>query len=78
MKAVITTLAEAIPHEEIGKNLGEDLYKFTLKDSRVPDAVIRGVGQFIDFRKYLALAAEKGAEEAVKQTEEMLRSSLKE
>ncbi|MFC1980914.1 hypothetical protein ACFLVN_01560 [Chloroflexota bacterium] len=78
LKAVITTLTEAVPHKEIGTNLAEELYGFVLKDSKVPKPVIKGVGQFIDFRKYLALAAEKGAEEAVKQAEGTLRSSLKE
>ena len=78
LKAAITTLAEAIPHKEIGANLAEELYKFVLEGSKVPNAVIKGVGQFIDFRKYLGLAAEKGAEEAVKQAEGTLRQSLKE
>jgi len=34
LKRAVTTLAEAIPQEEIGKNLGEELYNFVLKDSR--------------------------------------------
>ena len=78
LKAAITTLTEAIPHKEIGANLAEELYGFVLKDSKVPKPVIKGVGQFIDFRKYLGLAAEKGAEEAVRQAEGTLRSSLNE
>jgi archaellum component FlaC len=78
LKAAITTLTEAVPHKEIGANLAGELYGFVLKDSKVPKPVIRGVGQFIDFRKYLWLAAEKGAEEAAKQAEGTLRNSLNE
>ena len=78
LKAVITTLTETIPHKEIGTNLAEELYGFVLKDSKVPNAVIKGVSQFIDLKKYLVLAAEKGAEEAVNQAEGTLRNSLNE
>ncbi|MFC1929725.1 hypothetical protein ACFLW6_02505 [Chloroflexota bacterium] len=78
LKVAITTLTQAIPHKEIGANLAEELYGFVLKDSKVPKPVIKGVGQFIDFRKYLGLAAEKGAEEAVKRAEGTLRGSLNE
>jgi len=76
LKAAVTTLATAIPHEEIGKKLGEELYSFLLKDSKVPHMVIDGVGKFIDFRKYLGLAAAKGAEEATRQSEQTLRDAL--
>ena len=78
LKTAVTTLAGAIPHEEIGEKLGEELYSFLLKDSKVPGMVIDGVGKFIDLRKYLRLAAVKGAEEATKQTEEALRNALSE
>jgi len=78
LKTAITTLAGAIPYGEIGKKLGEELYGFLLKDSRVPDMVIEGVGKFIDFKKYLGMAAEKGAEEARKQAEETLSGILQE
>ena len=78
LKTAITTLAGAIPHKEIGGKLGEELHDFLLKDSKVPHMVIDGVGKFIDFRKYLGLAAEKGAEEATKQAEETLRNALSE
>jgi len=40
--------------------------------------VIDGVGKFIDFRKYLGLAAAKGAEAATRQAEKSLRSTLSE
>jgi len=78
LKTAIATLAGAIPHEEIGEKLGEELYAFLLKDSKVPDMVIGGVGKFIDFRKYLGIAAEKGAEEASKHAEQTLSDILKE
>ncbi|MFC1983314.1 hypothetical protein ACFLV5_05995, partial [Chloroflexota bacterium] len=78
LKTAITTLAETIPHKEIGASLSEELYGFVLKDSKVPKPVIKGVGQFIDFRKYFGLAAERGAEEAVKQAEGTMRGSLNE
>ncbi len=76
--STIMTLAGAIPHDEIGNKLGEELYAFLLKDSKVPHMVIDGVGKFIDFRKYLELAAIKGAEEATKQADETLRNALSE
>jgi len=76
LKTAITTLAEAIPYEEIRKQLGKELYTFVLKDSKVPDAVIEGVGKFIDFKKYLGMAVERGAKEAYKQAEEVLGKTL--
>jgi len=78
LKTTIVTLAVAIPHEEIGEKLGEELYAFLLEDSKVPDMVIDGVGKFIDFRKYLGIAAGKGAEVASKHAEDILRDMLKE
>ena len=64
LEAAVAKLPEAVPYEEIGGRLGEELYAYILKDSKVPDAVIKGVGQFIDFKKYLGLAAATGAEDA--------------
>jgi DNA repair exonuclease SbcCD ATPase subunit len=78
LKTAVTTLAVTIPHEEIGKTLGEVLYSYLLKDSKIPHMVIDGVGKFIDFRKYLRLAAAKGAEEATRQSEQTLRNALSE
>jgi chromosome segregation ATPase len=72
LKEAITKLAESIPHEEVGKKLGEELYSFVLKDSKVPDKVIDGVGRFIDFKKYLRAAVERGAKEVCKRVEETL------
>ncbi|HUV44319.1 MAG TPA: hypothetical protein VMW13_05765 [Dehalococcoidales bacterium] len=71
-KTATETLDAAIPYEEMRDRLGEELYAFILKDSRVPDAVVEGVGKFIDFKKYLAMAVERGARETQKRTEEVL------
>ena len=78
LKITITTLAETISQEEIGERLRDEAYALLLKDSKVPDMVINRVGKFIDFRKYLGLAATKGAEEAIGQADEILRNTLKE
>ena len=75
LKTSITNLAEAIPNEEIGKKLGEDLYSFLLKDSKVPGAVLKGVGQFIDFKKYLGLAIESGSKEVRTRIEKILATT---
>ena len=76
LKTAATTLADAILYEEIKKKSGDELFAFLLKDSKVPDAVIEGVGKFIDFRKYLGLAAERGAKEAFTRVEEILGETL--
>ena len=52
-----------VPDEEIGKQLSDGLYSFLLEDSKVPKTVIGGVGKFIDFKKYLGVAANQGAKE---------------
>lgn len=75
LQAAAAGLAAAIPYADIGDSLKEELYQFLLKDSKVPHMVIDGVGKFIDFRKYLGLAAEKGAGEAVRQAGEKLREA---
>ena len=77
LKTAITTLAGEIPYEEIGEKLGEELYGFLLKDSKVPDMVIEGVGKFIDFKKYLGVAAKRGAKEAYKHVEEIIRKGFR-
>jgi len=63
LKTAISTLAEGIPSEGMGEKYGEDQYNFLLKDSKVPSAVLKGVGQFINFKKYLGVAVESGAKE---------------
>jgi len=77
LKTAITTVAGAIPYEEIRERLGEELYIFLLKDSKVPNMVIDGVGKFIDFKKYLGIAVERGGKEASKHAEEILGKTLK-
>lgn len=76
LKTAITTLADAIPYEEIKKKSGDELFAFLLKDSKVPDAVIEGVGKFIDFRKYLGMAAKRGAKEVFSRVGEILGETL--
>jgi len=78
LKTAITTLAGTIPYEEMSEQLGQELYDFLLEDSKVPGMVIDGVGKFIDFKKYLGMAAEKGAQEATRRTEETLRTIVRE
>jgi hypothetical protein len=75
LKTAITTLAEAVPDEEIGKKLSDELYSFLREDSKVPSTVINGVGKFIDFKKYLGVAAERGTKEICKRIEEILKTS---
>jgi outer membrane murein-binding lipoprotein Lpp len=72
LKKAMTTLASTIPDEGLGKKLRDELYGFILEDSRVPDRVIGGVGKFIDFKKYLGVAAERGAGEMCKRIEGIL------
>ena len=76
LNTAVDTLATTVPHQEIGEGLGEELYAFVLKDSKVPHTVIDGIGKFIDFRKYVRIAAARGAEEATKQSQETLRNAL--
>jgi len=75
LRTAITTLAGAIPDEEMGKKLGKELYSFILKDSQVPDVVIGGVAKFIDFKKYLRVAVERGTKEVRKRIEEILATT---
>jgi len=78
LKTAISTLAEAIPSEGMGERFGEDLYKFLLKDSKVPSTVLKGVGQFIDFKKYLGLAVESGAKDIRTRIEKILGTTRNE
>lgn len=72
LKKTMQALANTIPDEELGKKLNDDLYSFILKDSKVPDRIIGGVGKFIDFKRYLGVAADRGAEEVCKRIKEIL------
>jgi len=54
------------------EQMAAELNEFLLKDSKVPKMVMEGVGKFIDFKKYLGLAVEKGAKEAVSRVADLL------
>ena len=75
LKEAIAALAAAVLDEEKRQKLSEELYRFVLKDSKVPGAVIKGVGQFIDFKKYLGVAVETGAKETGKSIEGILNKA---
>lgn len=75
LKEAMTALAAAVLDEEKHQKLSEELYRFVLKDSKVPGAVIKGVGQFIDFKKYLGVAVETGAKETGKSIEGILNKA---
>ncbi|MCK4791916.1 MAG: hypothetical protein KAV87_49750 [Desulfobacteraceae bacterium] len=77
-KKAISTLAEGIPSEGMGEKYGEDQYNYLLKDSKVPSAVLKGVGQFIDFKKYLGLSVESGAKEVRTSIEKILGTTRNE
>ncbi len=73
----VEKLAETVSHVDIGNDVGDETFSFILKDSKVPDAVIEGVGKFIDFRKYLKIAAARAAEKAVAQAQLVLKENEK-
>jgi chromosome segregation ATPase len=74
--AALKSAAEGIEagtdFSELRTRLGAELHTFMMSDSKVPHAVIDGVGKFLDFKKYLGHAAEAGARDVVKQTEKKL------
>ncbi|HEQ72234.1 MAG TPA: hypothetical protein ENN69_07080 [Spirochaetia bacterium] len=72
LRKAISELTASVPAEEIGEGIGDTMFTYVLEDSKVPDAVIKGVGQFIDFRKYLKMAASQGAGNAVEKSREVL------
>ncbi|MBN2076394.1 MAG: hypothetical protein JW762_12655 [Dehalococcoidales bacterium] len=78
LKTALATLAETVPDEETGKKQSEDLYSFILKDSKVPSTVLKGVDQFIDFKKYLAMAVENGVKEVCTRLEKILTTTRSE
>ena len=75
LKEAMTALAAAVLDEEKRQKLSLELYRFVLKDSKVPGAVIKGVGQFIDFKKYLGVAVETGVKETGKSIEGILNKA---
>jgi chromosome segregation ATPase len=72
LKTAISTLAESVPSERMGERISEDLFNFLRKDSKVPSTVLKGIDQFIDFKKYLGLAVESGAKEVCTRIEKIL------
>jgi outer membrane murein-binding lipoprotein Lpp len=76
IQAAVEKLHEAVSLEELGETLGAELHDFILQDSKVPDMVIDGVGQFIDFKRYLGKAAVRGAETAMSRIDETLRDAM--
>lgn len=77
LQTAVNKLHEATSLEELGEKLGTELREFILQDSKMPDMVIDGVGKFIDFKKYLGMAAVRGAETALSNIEETLREAMK-
>ncbi|UCD08531.1 MAG: hypothetical protein JSU79_09240 [Dehalococcoidales bacterium] len=77
LQAAVEKLREATSLEELGEKLGAELHDFLLQDSKVPDMVIDGVGKFIDFKKYLGIAAVRGAETALTNIEKNLHEAMK-
>lgn len=75
LKEEMAALAAAVLDEKTRQELSQELYRFVLKDSKVPGAVIKGVGQFIDFKKYLGVAVETGAKETGKSIEGILNKA---
>lgn len=75
LKTELRELMSSLPNEEMQKSLGDELYSYILKDANVPDTVIKGVGKFIDFRKYLGFAVERGSKEVNNRIEEILKSA---
>jgi chromosome segregation ATPase len=71
-KNAIQKLNVSIPEEKIGTKISDDLYKYLLDDSKVPHVVIDGVGKFINFRKYLGEAVERGIKEMCSRIETIL------
>lgn len=75
LKNAMKEMTETLPGEELGKKMSDDLYKHILEDSKVPHVVIDGVGKFIDFRKYLGEAVERGTKEACSRVEKILATA---
>jgi hypothetical protein len=75
LRAAAAGIERSVDCAEIRKRMGPEMHDFVLQDSKVPDAVIDGVGKFIDIKKYLAHAVECGAREGAKKAAEVLANS---
>ncbi len=67
LKSAAAGLESDVDFAELRTRKGAEMQEFMLSDSKVPHAVMDGVGKFIDFKKYFGHAAESGARDAVKQ-----------
>ena len=67
LKQAASGLDADVDYKEIRTRMSGEMHTFMMEDSKVPHAVMDGVGKFIDFKKYLGHAAESGARDAVKQ-----------
>ena len=67
LKQAASGLDADVDYGEINRRMSGEMHTFMMSDSKVPHAVMDGVGKFIDFKKYLGHAAEFGARDAVKQ-----------
>jgi DNA repair exonuclease SbcCD ATPase subunit len=76
LQTAVNKMSEAVSLDELGERLGTELHEFILQDSKVPDMVIDGVGKFIDFKKYLGIAAVKGAETTLNTVEKTLHEAM--
>jgi hypothetical protein len=74
LRAAIKGLVDSLPDEEVGQERKDNLYNFLLKDSKVPEMVIGGVGKFIDFRKYLGVSFKTGIKEACQRVGKILEA----
>ena len=79
--AGLRTVSEGLDGEvdcqDIGEALAWNQYDFMMRDCKVPEKLIKTACRFIDFKKYLGIAAEKGAVEALSQSMEILRSVVR-
>ncbi|MFW6102916.1 MAG: hypothetical protein ACOC7M_01330 [Chloroflexota bacterium] len=67
LKKAAIGLESDVDFAELRTRKGAEMQEFMLTDSKVPHAVMDGVGKFIDFKKYFGHAAESGGRDAVKQ-----------
>jgi DNA repair exonuclease SbcCD ATPase subunit len=72
LKTDLVKLAEETPNEEIGKGKSDELYNLLIKDAKIPDTVIKGVGKFIDFKKYLGISVDRGIQEVCQRIKDIL------
>jgi hypothetical protein len=77
LRVAIATLAMTIPYDEIREQSGQALYDILLQDPNLGDMLKAVGGKSIYLKKYLAMAAEKGAEEAKKHVLKTLLKDMK-